>query len=155
MSDDDKRTVPVQLTADVKAPIKTAVAITVAVVVIVLTLFISIGGSYLISLNNRSTVLANEKKFEASQKALKIRELESGVRTSIPTCRALITLDDAKNGASNASMDPHSYGHNLARAITNVVNVSGCRLLIKEVDSGMPLLKIAQQQQRAEDGQSK
>lgn len=142
----------IHVAADVKTPISVAVGVSFAIVIFVLTMFLSIGGSYLIGVSNKNTIAANEHAFEMSQRALHTRELESSVRTSIPTCRALIGLDDAKNGASNASSDPHSYGHNLARAITKVVDDTGCRKLIHQVDAGVPILKIAQQEQKATDG---
>lgn len=135
----------IDVRADVKNPINLAVGISIAIVVFVLTLFVSVGGAYVIALDTKAEVQSNEQ-------ALHTREIESSVRTSIPTCKALIGLDNAKNGASNASSDPHSYGHNLARAITKVVDDTGCRKLIAEVNEGVPILKIAQQQQKAADG---
>lgn len=145
MADSQEPIRHVKVDADIKNPINLAVGISIAIIVFVLTLFVSVGGAYLIAINNTDQIRANEA-------ALHTRELESSVRTSIPTCRALIGLDDAKNGASNASSDPHSYGHNLARAITKVVDDTGCRKLISEVNAGVPIMKIAQQQQKATDG---
>lgn len=139
----------ISVKADVKTPISVAVGVSFAIVIFVLTLFLSIGGAYLIGVTNANRIAAQEKAFEASQKALRTRELESSVRTAIPTCRALIKLDEAKDGASNASMDPNSYGHRLAERITGVVDVSKCRPLIKLVDEGVPLLKIAQMESKA------
>ena len=151
---EDRDRTDIQVKADVKTPISVAVGVSFAIVVFVLTMFLSIGGSYLIGVSNRNSIQQNEKMFESTQRSLHIRELESGVRTSIPTCKALIALDDAKNGASNASQDPNSYGHRLAKAITGVVNDTGCRKLIHQVDAGVPLLKIAQQQEKLADGGS-
>jgi len=144
---------------DVKNPISTTIAIILSVVTLVLTLAGSIGASAAIALSAQSHAEMAARKAEANTQALKRsdaalreRELTASVRTAIPTCQALIGLDDAKNGASNASSDPHSYGHNLARAITNVVDKTHCRVLITEVKEGVPLTKIVQQEQQQTDG---
>lgn len=161
MENDETR--PILANVDVKSPITVAVRVSVALIVIVVSVFAALGGSYLIGISNKNAIAASEKAFEAKQAKLQqafekaqsqlhTRELESSVRTAIPTCRALIKLDSAKDGASNASMDPNSYGHRLATDITNVVKVSRCRVLIKKVDAGVPLLKIAQMEAKQADG---
>jgi hypothetical protein len=147
---------------DVKTPITVAVRVSLALVVFVVGTFIALGGSFLIGISNKNEIKANEQTFEVKQTRLQqqfekaqgqlhIRELESSVRTAIPTCRALIKLDSAKDGASNASKDPNSYGHRLATDITGVVKVSHCRTLVRKVDAGVPLLKIAQQEEKQAD----
>jgi hypothetical protein len=115
-----------------------AVFISLVVTAIILSVSAAIGGSYLLTLQAIHT-----QKVQAA--ALAVREKESSVRTAIPTCKALIQMDDAKNGASNASQDPNSYGHRLAAAITTVVDDTGCRKLVYQVEHGVPILKIAEE----------
>src|ERR1700729_1541975 len=120
-----------------QTPTGIAVAICLAFLGVLLSIGLAIGGSYLLTLHT-----IDVQKAQAA--ALAVREKESGVPTAIPTCRALIQMDDAKNGAVNASSSPNSYGHRLAEAITNVVTDSGCRKLVYQIEHGVPILKIAE-----------
>jgi len=121
-----------------QTPTGIAVAASLFIIGVILSIAIAIGGSYLLTIHT-----INVQKAAAA--ALATREKESSVRTAIPTCEALIQMDNAKNGASNASSDPNSYGHKLARAITAVVADTGCRKLVMEVKAGVPIAKIAEQ----------
>lgn len=134
-----------------------AISISVFLVSTLIIIGAAIGGSYALTLesihhNNQVVAAQNRHNNEIAVRqanALKIREAESSVRTSIPTCRALIQMDDAKRGAVNASSSPNSYGHKLAKAITHVVNGTRCRLLISAVDSGVPISTIAREFDKA------
>lgn len=113
-----------------------AVLLSLVVVAFVLSVALAIGGSYLLTISAIHHQQTNEQE-------LKQREAESSIRTAIPTCNALVEMDDAKVGASNASNDPHSYGHNLARAITDVVATTQCRMLLREVAEHKSFSQIA------------
>lgn len=127
---------------DVDAPIGFAVKASLVVIAIFVTLILAIGGSYALTI---STDNAFKAKQAAAEKALHLRETESSVRTAIPTCKAIIGMDDASHGASNASSDQNSYGHRLARAIHKVNVTSGCPLLIMDLDHHWSILKIAKE----------
>jgi hypothetical protein len=101
-----------------------------------------LAGGYALSL---SAIRQNN----ATEAQLQTREEESAVRTSIPTCEALIALDNAKNGA----IFPHypgakpgqGYGQRLASAIHEVVAATKCETLIYDVDHHWSLARIAKQ----------
>lgn len=132
-----------------KQAIRLAVIASLAVLTVFVVIGAAIAGSYALSLHAISQAKQQEasirEKAAKAQAALQLREAESSIRTSLPTCEALITMDDAKNGASNASNDPNSYGHRLARSITTVVNTTKCRILVKDVHDHVPYIEILKQ----------
>jgi hypothetical protein len=83
----------------------------------------------------------------ATEAQLQLREEQSAVRTSIPTCEALIGLDDAKDGAVfpvyPGARAGQGYGERLAKAINEVVVASKCETLIYDVDHHYSITRIA------------
>lgn len=123
-----------------------------AIVCLAVLLFIgAIAGAYALSIHetgaqNASRAAAAAKR-NANEKALAAK---TQILSSVPLCKGLIMMDDAKNGATNASKRADSYGHRLARAITVVVDDSGCRLLIKDVNNHVPFPQITKDLAKAQ-----
>lgn len=92
----------------------------------------SISGAYLLSLQAIHSVAANAA-------ALHVRELQASVRTAIPTCKALLGMDNASHGAifphyPGASQN-QGYGVRLAAAIHNLYVTTKCNIIL----SGKPI----------------
>lgn len=105
-----------------------------------------VGSGVLVSVDLANQAVNNEKVNEAR---LRLREAESSIRTAIPTCKAIVRMDKASHGASNASHSPNSYGHRLARAIHNVNTTSGCATLVREVNEGWTVTMILAAQEKS------
>ena len=99
-----------------------------------------LAGGYALSL---SAIRQNN----ATEAQLQVREEESAVRTSIPTCDALIALDDAKNGATfpryPGAKAGQGYGQRLATAIHEVAVATKCETLVYDVDHHYSISRIA------------
>lgn len=115
------------------------IAFMICSVLAVIVLLIAGGVVLSVSLANRA--IQNEKLYEAG---LRQREAESQIRTSIPTCKAIVKMDDASHGAVNASNSPNSYGHRLSRAIHDVNVTSGCAKIVHELNEGWSIAKITE-----------
>lgn len=133
--------------SEVQAPIGFAVQLALVVVAFVLALILSIGGSYALTIQAISNFKAKE---HAAEMALHQREEESAVRTGIPTCKAIVKLDDASHGPQNLGLDVWGYGHRLASAIHDVNVTSGCAVLIHELHEGWSIAKITKFQEHKE-----
>jgi hypothetical protein len=83
----------------------------------------------------------------ATEAQLQVREEQSAVRTSIPTCEALIALDDARNGAVfpkyPGAKPGEGYGQRLATAINQVVVATKCETLVYDVEHHYSITRIA------------
>lgn len=115
-------------------------------VVICLAVVVFVGavvGAYVLVLHETQ---AQDKSRAAAAAARNAHEKALAEKTqilsSIPLCNGLIMMDNAKNGATNASKRSDSYGHRLARAITVVVDDSGCRVLVHDVAHHVPFPQI-------------
>lgn len=117
---------------------KRAIAASFVAIALVLVLTVSIGGSLIIASQavNRA---------QAAQAALTVREEQSSVRTAIPTCKALLAMDDASHGAKF----PHypgvpqdqGYGVRLSVAIHNLYVTTRCNIIL----SGKPIPVIVKE----------
>jgi hypothetical protein len=119
-------------------PERIAVFVSLVICAFVFSVIVGMAGSYAITLHSIDVQ-------HRADVALHQREIESQVRTAIPTCKALVEMDDAKNGASNASSDPNSYGHRLAKAIHDVVARSQCTVILKDLKNGQTIAQIVKE----------
>ena len=118
-----------------RTPISIAVFASMATTAAILIIAAAVGLSVGLTLHLRA-------QQNAQQKQIARREATTQLRASVPTCKALIELDRARIGATNASHDPSSYGHKLARAIHDVVDTTKCYRLIRMVDHHVPYTVI-------------
>lgn len=105
-------------------PVSLAVAVSLGVAAILVTIAIAIGGSYVLVLG-----FIHGQAYQQ-----RIEQL----RGSVATCEAVVRMDQASVGASNASSDPNSYGHKLARAIHGLAVGTRCYELVRMVDHHVP-----------------
>lgn len=69
---------------------------------------------------------------ETVQAAIQQHQHLAQQRAGVGTCLAVKQMDEARIGAVNASHDPNSYGHKLAKAIHSLYIHSGCPKLIRQ-----------------------
>lgn len=116
-----------------------------AVICLSLVLFVgAVVGAYALVIHE--TDLQTQSRAAAAtarNKAEALQAEKTQILSSVPLCNGLILMDDAKNGASNASKRQDSYGHKLAKAITVVVKDSKCRILVSDVNHHVPFPQIA------------
>jgi hypothetical protein len=129
---------------------KQAVRLVYAMIGIMIGFLILIGGtigtSLLISANNSRNINAQQHAFSVAQARLRSRVQESSIRTSIPTCMAIVKMDDASHGATfpvyPGAKAGEGYGEKLAGTIHNLAETSGCTKLIGLVDQGKTVAQI-------------
>ena len=123
-------------------PVTAAVVASVAVFVFLLTAGVAVAGSYLVALNVAHKQVVAEQEAAAS-------EAVAQIRTSIPTCRALVAMDDAKTGITFPKIDAahpsELYITRSAAAIHSVVVASRCATLLDDVAHHEPYSEIAHQ----------
>ena len=123
-------------------PITAAVIASIAVFVFLFTAGAAVAGSYLVALD------VAHKQTVAAQKAASA-EAVAQIRNSIPTCRALVAMDNARLGITFPKIDAahpsELYITRSAAAIHSVVVASRCTTLLDDVAHHEPYAEIAHQ----------
>lgn len=64
--------------------------------------------------------------FTMAQHVIEAKQKAASIKSGTALCYYIQKMDTAGKGAVNASQNPHSYGHNLARAIHGLYTHTGC-----------------------------
>jgi hypothetical protein len=106
----------------------------------------AIVGAYALVLHETDVQNQARARATAERNAqLKLASEKQAILGAVPLCRGLVLMDQADNGAVNASSSPNSYGHRLAAAIHVVVENSKCYTLLGDLAKHKPFQDIAKQ----------
>lgn len=117
------------------------VAIGIASIILVLTLLV---GAYAVTLHEAS-VQDHQRAVATAKRNAQLKEIQEkqSIQGAIPLCEGLVAMDAASHPpVTNASNNPLSYGHKLARAIHQFSVASKCPILLNDVAHHAPVDKI-------------
>lgn len=118
-------------------PVSLAVIVSVCFVVGLLVIAGAITGCYLLWLHAQHVQAAQDA-------ALRAREATSQLRASIPTCRALLGMDNARTSLK-AVNHPAPYVRHLARAIHRVYKSTRCQVILNGLARHLSFPQILKQ----------
>lgn len=121
-------------------PVAMAVVASLSAFILLFVLAVSIGGSYALTLHAIHVQ-------QAADANLKAREATAQIRTAVPTCRAINSMDVASHIPPPDFPQPpqNTYDKRLSAAIHSVNVSSHCPLILRDVAQHVPYTTILRQ----------